>query len=243
MADTPKQDRLLGLPRERIPGGPGKPDRFVTAYDPGIALAIVEKVAEGELLKNICTIENGFPSKQTFLKWVSREPELAKAYQAAMAISALSFEEEAIDEARKSYKSPGTAQAVSAAGKLIDQLRWSAARRNPQHYGDKSQTQVVVPVHISTSLNLGEGSTQQVVEEIPDIYTLSIEAPAVEDDAKPLLPDRRQIGPRKTVLTPRVPMDADLHTLQQEGKLKRATWNPTRERRQAEKVKEGKADG
>lgn len=166
MADTPKQDRNLGLPREQI----GK--RFVTAYDPRLAIAIVEQLAEGKLLKEICTEENGMPHKTTFMKWVSREPELAQAYMAARELSAMSMEEEAIDVSRNLLNNPGTAQRVSAANTLINQLRWSAARRDPKQFGDRASTQITVPIHITTSLDMGGGGGS--IAELPDIYTIDV---------------------------------------------------------------------
>lgn len=219
MADTPKQDRDLGLPRERLPGPNGK-DRFVTAYDPGIALSIVERVADGELLKEICTLDNGMPAKSTFLRWVARVPELQAAYQAARLLSAASMEEEAIETGRRIAKSPGTAQAVSAANTLIAQLRWSAGRRDPQQFGDRASTQVVVPIHISTSLNLGEGGAS-TLSEVPDIYTIEVEPTPAKPEQKLIeqKPGHGNWGHRKTVLTPKVPMDTDLEELRKEGKL------------------------
>lgn len=192
----------------------------MTAYDPELALAIVERVAEGELLKDICTIENGMPAKNTFLKWVAREPTLQAAYQAARMLSAMSMEEEAIDTGRKIMKSPGTAQQVSAANTLIGQLRWSAGRRDPQQFGDRASTQVVVPIHISTSLNMGEGGAS-TLSEVPDIYTIEVTPDEPKPDQKLLehRPGGGNWGPKKEVLVPRVAPDADLEQLRKEGKV------------------------
>lgn len=214
MADTPNQDRELGLPRERIG------NRFLTAYDPKIALQIVERIAEGELLKDICARDNehGFPAKSTFLKWAAREAELQRAYMAAKELSAYSFEEEAIETARASAKSPGTAQQVSAAQGLINQLRWSASRRDPKQYGDRANNQLTVPIHIHTSLDMGGGAGGGM-GELPDIYTIE----AVPIAEKPLIPEHKP-EPKKQVLIPRLPMDADIQALKSEGKLPRSPF-------------------
>lgn len=241
MADWPKQDREIGLSRERLPAGDGKPDRFVTAVDIGLALQVIEAVAEGETLKKICAVGTGMPAKQTFLKWVARCPNIAKAYSAAVAISALSMEEEGIEAAREALISPGTAQKIGALNQLLNQLRWSAARRNPQQYGDKNQTAIVVPVHISTTLNLGDGSATSASrqEEIPDIYTIEVEPLPEEEEDRPLLTGPGQGTHGKVLLSPRLPMDADIRALQDEGKLKRPDQgNGARQRR-----KETKHDG
>lgn len=175
MTDSPAQDRKLGLARiER--GG-----RFYTKYDPSIALDIVERVAEGELLSKICA-KDAVPltvTKQTFLRWVASVPELQTAYSAAIQISAHSFEEKAIDRAQRVADAPGSPQNVSAASLLISQYRWSAARRNPTRYSDKGNTQIVVPINITSSLDLGTGEQTSNVE-VPDIYTISL--PVVEGE-------------------------------------------------------------
>lgn len=154
--------------------------RYFTKYDPNIALDIVEKIADGELLSKI-TGKEAVPqtiTKQTFLRWVATVPELQTAYSAALQISAHSFEEKAIDKAEKVAAAPGSPQNVSAASLLISQYRWSAARRNPTRYSDKGNTQIVVPVNINTTLDMGD-LRQSMDVEVPDIYTISI--PNVEE--------------------------------------------------------------
>ena len=211
----PKQDRLAGLPEASVDG------RRLTAYDPGMALQIVERLAEGDLLKDICAPEGVFCTKSTFLRWVARVPELQTAYAAAKEISALSMEEEALGLARTLRMAPGTAQNVRAAEVAINQLRWSAARRDPKVYGDRGAGQTVVPIHISTTLNMGEGSTQA---EIPDIYTIDLkaEASAPEPEGPKRFPEdggiikRGAYGHSKKVsLTPRVPMDTDIQAMKE----------------------------
>lgn len=175
MADSPQRERDMKLPRVEVGG------RFYTKYDPNIALDIVERIAEGELLSKI-TAKDAVPitvTKQTFLKWVATVPELSKAYSAAMQISAHSFEEMAIDKAQTTAAMPGSPQNVSAASLLISQYRWSAARRNPTRYSDKGNTQIVVPVNISTTLDMGTGK-QTADVEVPDIYTIKIDG-RIED--------------------------------------------------------------
>lgn len=173
MADRPARERYaLKLPAVE------RGNRWFTKYDPNIALDIVEKIADGELLSHI-TAKDAVPltvTKQTFLRWVSSVPELQTAYSAALQLSAHSFEEKAIDKAEKVAALPGSPQNVSAASLLISQYRWSAARRNPTRYSDKGNTQIVVPVNINTTLDMG--SLKQTTDvEVPDIYTISIPKP------------------------------------------------------------------
>lgn len=160
----------MNLPAIEVSG------RYYTKYNPNIALDIVERVAEGELLSKI-TAKGAVPetiTKQTFLRWVATVPELQTAYSAALQLSAHSFEEKAIDKAQRTADAPGSPQNVSAASLLISQYRWSAARRNPTRYSDKGNTQIVVPVNINTSLNMGT-QRQTMDVEVPDIYTLKFD--------------------------------------------------------------------
>lgn len=176
--------------------------RWQTSYDPHVALEIVERIAEGETLASI-TQDKKFPTRATFMKWLVRVPELREAYMAARELSALSFEEEAIDNARELRRSPGTAQAVRAADIAINQLRWSATRRDPKNYGDKGLAATIVPVTIQTTLNLGDGS-KQIGAEIPDIYTIDI-TPVEAPPVRSLLDTKKEPPPGKRKLTPRLP--------------------------------------
>lgn len=190
MADNPQRERDMKLPAIEKGG------RFFTKYDPNIALDIVERLADGELLKQI-TAKDAVPltiTKQTFLRWVATVPELQTAYAAALQLSAHSFEEKAIMKAEATAMAPGSPQNVSAASLLVSQYRWSAARRNPTRYSDKGNTQIVVPVNISTTLDMGN-KRQSMDVEVPDIYTIKFEegqftetASGSEgtDEAKPL---------------------------------------------------------
>lgn len=172
MADRPQQDRDLGLPALSVA------DRNYTAYDPNIALDIIEKIAEGELLVDITSTGNQHRvvARSTFLRWLTLYPELAKAYAAAKRLSALAFEEQAMLKAREIAKEPGTPARVSAFNTLINQLRWSAARRDPTNYSDKGDTKVVVPITINSNLDLGKGSGRTSDAEVPNIYTIKIDA-------------------------------------------------------------------
>lgn len=198
MADYPAHDRKVGLPKETIQG------RQLTRYDPNIALQVVERVAEGELLKDICTVRNKMPCRQTFLRWVAREPTLRKAYMAAKELSALAFEEKALETAEGIARSPGTPQKVGAARIYIDQLRWSAARRDPKTYSDRGPMGNVVPVHIETTLNLGTGVSEQ-----EDVYTIDVTPPAEEPEGR-LVTKGDRPKHLKQVLTPRMPMDVSV---------------------------------
>lgn len=49
-------------------------------YDPRIADEIIERVGNGELLPEICTVDRDMPLPGTFLKWVQADALLEQAY-------------------------------------------------------------------------------------------------------------------------------------------------------------------
>jgi hypothetical protein len=191
MVDRPNRERhQLKLPAIEKGG------RFFTRYDPNIALDIVERIADGELLSKI-TAKDAEPltiTKQTFLRWVSTVPELQTAYSAALQISAHAFEEKAIDKAEATAANPGSPQNVSAASLLISQYRWSAARRNPTRYSDKGNTQIVVPININTTLDLGSQRQTSDVE-VPDIYTIKL--PVVDGEFSEVTDQSEDVSQRE----------------------------------------------
>jgi len=178
VADTPQKERDMGLPRVRVGG------RFVTAYDPGLALKVCERVAEGETLKALCEAE-GMPSRQTFHRWVVSYPELSRAYRAARELSAYSLEEEALNAAREVKEGDKNSAKVRAFDVYMTQLRWSAAKRNPTVFSEKATVAFTVPIQINTTLDLGGGPEQEFGEH-PDIYSLeaTIVVPNEEDPGK-----------------------------------------------------------
>lgn len=176
-ADTPRQDRVLGLPREKIGG------RFVTAYAPEVALQICEAVSEGKTLVKICAPDSGMPARQTFHRWVVQQPELARAYAAARELSGHALEEEALDAGREVRSNPGTSQNVRAFEVLMNQLRWSASKRNPRVYSERAAIVATVPIQINTTLDMGEAGTAGGTIEHPNIYSLELTAKVVEQPA------------------------------------------------------------
>lgn len=184
----PRQDAAAHLPRVEVGG------RFLTQYNPDKALEILEKLAEGETLNKICLGVPDMPAPKTFRRWMVNNPNLAKAYQAAILASATSFEEEALDSARALALSPKDGTTVRAVEVKLNQLRWSAERRDPAKFGTKSQINIKVPVHITTPLDLNMSAGGN---DIQDIYTIQAKALKSPDEAaleakgsEPLVPER-----------------------------------------------------
>ena len=175
VADRPEKDKRAELPRERVGG------RFLTAYSPSIALEIVERIAQGETLSKICESETKFPHQVTFKRWVVNHPELAKAVDAARQLSAMSLEEEALDAAREIKLKQRDGTQVRAFEVLLQQLRWSAERRDPAIFGNKAPVNVRVPITITTTLDMGQINSGQY--EGKSIYNLEARVNASPEGA------------------------------------------------------------
>lgn len=181
-----RQDEALGYSKTRVQG------KSMTAYDPPAAMEICRRVASGELLKDICTKANGLPAVGTFQKWCAVYPDVNRAWQAARQLSAQAFEEINLGLAGKLVAEGSTPTAVDirATEVAMGQYRWSAARRDPAQYGEKAPVNMIVPVHITTSLNMGEVSNESTTEH-PDIYTIAGGEPEIvvpADEVKVLSP-------------------------------------------------------
>jgi hypothetical protein len=147
------------------------------------------------------------PSKATFLKWVATHPQLREAYEAAQMLSALDMEEEALDLSRAATASSRTQNELRAAQMLIEQLRWSATRRDPKKYSDKGNQAVVVPIQITTSLDMASDASIAAggTPEYPNIYglTAKLEAPKENPDAtEPIDAEFTELGGHGTGPSP-----------------------------------------
>lgn len=155
----PEQDRKLQLAVEHLGS------RRVTKYDTDLALQICELIAEGFTLTEICNDTDHFPHKTTFNRWCVNNPDLRKAYLSARELSAFALEDHAINLAREIIENPGSAQRVRAFDIAMNQMRWSASKRNPREYGERSSTNVIVPIQINTGLDLGQGGSHPGVSD------------------------------------------------------------------------------
>lgn len=210
--------------------------KFVSTYNPEVALAICERIAEGQTLSAICAPGSGMPARQTFHRWVVQFPELSRAYSAARELSAHSLEEEALDTARelreKKSRQKLTGVEVQAMKTAMDQLRWSAGRRNPRVYSERAAVQLTVPIQINTSLDLGGGPS---MDNVYDIKAL-IEAPV-----EPEQTDHKLEMQRETRAL--VPVDARRQRMNEAAEKYGEPWKKHRDPRtvakHTQKVQEG----
>jgi hypothetical protein len=143
-----------------------------------VAFQVVEMVAWGHDLRSACA-ESGTTTAH-FLTSLARSPTLQQVFAAARTISGYALEDEALALARAQYQTPGTKEKLTAARLLVDQLRWSAAKRNPQVFSERAEVKVTVPISIKTTLDLaGDGAQLDGAagpSGIPNIYELRAEA-------------------------------------------------------------------
>lgn len=161
MGGLNKQDKAAGL----APMDSGH--RVLSRFDFDKALQVCERIAAGDMsLKDITSLE-GMPSRATFQRWTMLYPEVKKAYIAAREQSAHAMEDKALDMARRlETQKDFTGTQVRAYEVAMGQYRWSAVRRNPADFAEKTQTSVVVPVQINTTLDLGQaGGGSHAVNE------------------------------------------------------------------------------
>lgn len=151
-----------------------------STYDPEKALAICELVAEGKTVVEITAME-GFPSRPTLYRWLTVFPEFSDAFERAREISAQSIEDELLTMARiLKDKNDFTGVKVQAYNIAMQQLRWSASRRDPGRYGQKTAVSAVIPIQINTTLNLGQDG-KEASTTTDSIYTLTAEIPVPSD--------------------------------------------------------------
>jgi hypothetical protein len=174
---------------------------------------VCEAVAFGADLEEACQ-RPGFPSKDLFIGWMMRDPQVALVYQRAREVSAYALEDEALALLRSRVRNPKSALDLRAADLLVQQIRWAAAKRNPQVFSEKSAVNVTVPIQINTSLDMGKGGGAGTAE-FPNIYEMKAavvreietpadpETPVLEGGALKKRPKPRRGGPQKRVLIPK----------------------------------------
>lgn len=154
-------------------------------------MAVLEAVVQGKTLE-----EAGVDT--AFLLRVAKNPDLSVVYAKAREMSSYALEEEALGRLRAAAATPGVSStALRAIDLLVQQLRWSAIKRNPNVFSDKAAVNVTVPIAIHTSLDLGEGIGSGT-KEFPNIYEARVEVvqevPIADTDPESALADIRYGG-------------------------------------------------
>ena len=180
--------------------------------DPEAVFSFCEQVAFGRDLSDIAN-DPGMPTVAQFLSLVMREPQVGMLYDKARAMSAYAQEDEALTRLKNSLADTKMTQVdVRKLEAYVGQLRWSASKRNPQVFSERSNVNVTVPIQINTSLPMGGDNLAGGTTEHPNIYELK--ADVVREVAEPTVEEalveqaeerkaRRKAGPQKRVLIPR----------------------------------------
>ena len=139
-------------------------------YNAELALQICMRIAQGETLTDICR-DKLMPTYTAVMKWRVTFPEFEEAYENARRISAFALEDEAIAAARK-LAGPNNFNAprVSAMAHAMNQLRWSAEKRNTDKFGVQKPGVTMIPIQINTTLDLGQGGVAPMQS---DVYTIA----------------------------------------------------------------------
>jgi hypothetical protein len=164
--------------QETLPAVPETSGAAITGLSPA-DFAVIEQLALG---RDLTTLQNEGLAPDGWLLRVMKDPELARFYAAAREMSAYSLEEEAIARLRRAAEAPkklvqGELRAIEA---LVGQLRWSAAKRNPNVFSEKAAVHVTVPIQINTSLDMGEAQSQGTAQ-FPNIYEVGTARPTILD--------------------------------------------------------------
>ena len=103
-------------------------------FNPETANAILERIANGESLRNIASAE-GFPSRPTIYGWLSSNKEFADQYARAREEQADTYADE-IAAIADDESIPADSRRIR-----IDARKWVACKLKPKKYGDKVQTE------------------------------------------------------------------------------------------------------
>lgn len=112
---------------------PVKKDKGRFTYSEDLAVEIINRVANGEALTDICA-ETGMPMTGTFLRWLTY-PEHAPLRE-AYALAREACGQWHADQALKAATQSDDPQRGRLA---FDAYRWAASKYFPKHFGDKVQ--------------------------------------------------------------------------------------------------------
>ena len=116
--------------------------RAPVRYSEELAEEILDRIARGESLKQICS-EPGMPAPSAVVQWCDRNLEFAERYGRARERCAEHWASEIIDIA-DSVRSGATSEEINAAKLAVDSRKWIVAKLLPRRYGDRVEQVVTV---------------------------------------------------------------------------------------------------
>lgn len=105
---------------------PGRP----SIYSPEIADSILERLAAGESMVQICADEK-MPGLRTVMRWAAEDQEFGTEYARAREAQAEVMDDKILTAADGADKDP------QAARVKIEAYKWRAAKLAPKRYGEK----------------------------------------------------------------------------------------------------------
>ena len=120
-----------------------------THYSEALAAEICRRLADGELLCDICRPAR-MPSRDTVRRWQSENGPFRDRYAAARDQQADALAEEAIHIARNA-----DVDSVAVCRLQIDTIKWLIAKIAPRRYGDKVLPDATVRVSIGDAIEKG----------------------------------------------------------------------------------------
>lgn len=114
-----------------------------TKYTEELALAICDRIEEGESLRKIC-LDDAMPNRSTVNLWLKNDKEFSDQYARACKVRRENKFEEMYEIAEKTDE-------VQRARLLVDVLKWQLSKEEPKKYGDKidmtsNGKDVVIPI-------------------------------------------------------------------------------------------------
>ena len=120
-----------------------------THFSEALAAEICQRLADGELLCDICRPVR-MPSRDTVRRWQSENGPFRDRYAVARDQQADALAEEAIHIARNA-----DADTVAVCRLQIDTIKWLVAKIAPRRYGEKVVPDATVKVSIGDAIEKG----------------------------------------------------------------------------------------
>ncbi len=109
-----------------------------SVYTEDLADTILQRLAEGESLRQICETD-GFPHRTNVLKWLETREDFATRYARARESQGDAMDDRILQVAAKCEAGELDPHAAKV---VIGALQWRASKLRPKVYGDKLQQEV-----------------------------------------------------------------------------------------------------
>lgn len=129
-----------------------------TQFDEALAVEICRRLADGELLRNICRPAR-MPDRDTVRRWQAENGAFRSQYAAARDQQADALAEEAIHIARHAKASTASARRLQ-----VDAIKWLTAKLAPKRYGEKVVPDTAPKTSIGDAIEKGRARVRRMRE-------------------------------------------------------------------------------